>query len=155
MNNDMIRTYSYRISQATRSQLVVITYDIITDYLNEALNDDASSGYKEKLHMAMRGIDQLITGLDMEYEISVQLYQLYNYMKRTLISAQVSGERDSVSRVITMLGKLRTSFLEVSQLDDSKPLMKNTEKVYSGLTYSRYGANETAQDTLESRGYKV
>ena len=44
MNNDMIRTYSYRISQATRSQLVVITYDIITDYLNEALNDDASSG---------------------------------------------------------------------------------------------------------------
>ena len=103
----------------------------------------------------MRGIDQLITGLDMEYEISVQLYQLYNYMKRTLISAQVSGERDSVSRVITMLGKLRTSFLEVSQLDDSKPLMKNTEKVYSGLTYSRYGANETAQDTLKSRGYKV
>lgn len=155
MNNDMIRTYSYRISQATRSQLVVITYDIITDYLNEALNDDASSGYKEKLHMAMRGIDQLITGLDMEYEISIQLYQLYNYMKRTLISAQVSGERDSVSRVITMLGKLRTSFLEVSQLDDSKPLMKNTEKVYSGLTYSRYGANETAQDTLKSRGYKV
>ena len=129
MNNDMIRTYSYRISQATRSQLVVITYDIITDYLNEALNDDASSGYKEKLHMAMRGIDQLITGLDMEYEISVQLYQLYNYMKRTLISAQVSGERDSVSRVITMLGKLRTAFLEVSQLDDSKPLMKNTDKV--------------------------
>ncbi len=155
MNNDMIRTYSYRISQATRSQLVVITYDIIADYLNEALNDDASSGYKEKLHMAMRGIDQLITGLDMEYEISVQLYQLYNYMKRTLISAQVSGERDSVSRVITMLGKLRTSFLEVSQLDDSKPLMKNTEKVYSGLTYSRYGAIETAQDTLKSRGYKV
>lgn len=155
MNNDMIRTYSYRISQATRSQLVVITYDIITDYLNEALNDDVSSGYKEKLHMAMRGIDQLITGLDMEYEISVQLYQLYNYMKRTLISAQVSGERDSVIRVITMLGKLRTSFLEVSQLDDSKPLMKNTEKVYSGLTYSRYGANEIAQDTLKSRGYKV
>ena len=155
MDREAIKTYSYRISQATRSQLVVITYDIITDYLNEALNDDASSGYKEKLHMAMRGIDQLITGLDMEYEISVQLYQLYNYMKRTLISAQVSGERDNVSRVITMLGKLRNAFLEVSQFDDSKPLMKNTEKVYSGLTYSRCGANETAQDTLKSRGYKV
>ena len=151
MNNDMIRTYSYRISQATRSQLVVITYDIITDYLNEALNDDTSSGYKEKLHMAMRGIDQLITGLDMEYEISVQLYQLYNYMKRTLISAQVSGERDSVSRVITMLGKLRTSFLEVSQLDDfPSPLMKNTEKVYSGLTlFKIMELNELHKDTLK------
>lgn len=44
-------------------------------------------------------------------------------MKRTLIKVQSFGERDSVSRVITMLGKLRTAFLEVSQLDDSKPLM--------------------------------
>lgn len=155
MDNDMIKTYSYRISQATRSQLVVITYDIITDYLNEALGEETDSGYKEKLHMAMRGIDQLITGLDMKYDISAQLYQLYNYMKRTLISAQVAGERDSVGRIITMLGKLRASFLEVSQLDTSQPLMKNTEKVYSGLTYSRYGANETAQDTLGNRGYKV
>ena len=33
--------------------------------------------------------------------------------------------------------------------------MKNTEKVYSGLTYSRYGANEMAQDTLGNRGYKA
>ena len=30
MDNDMIKTYSYRISQATRSQLVVITYDILS-----------------------------------------------------------------------------------------------------------------------------
>lgn len=33
----MIKTYSYRISQATRSQLVVITYDIVIDYLSEAV----------------------------------------------------------------------------------------------------------------------
>lgn len=51
--------------------------------------------------------------------------------------------------------KLRASFLEVSRQDTSEPLMKNTEKVYSGLTYSRYGANEMAQDTLGNRGYKA
>lgn len=76
----MIKTYSYRISQATRSQLVVITYDIVIDYLSEAVQKD-DGGFKESLHMAMRGIDQLITGLDMKYDVSVQLYQLYNYMK--------------------------------------------------------------------------
>ncbi len=155
MDNDAIKTYSYRISQATRSQLVVITYDIITDYLNDAINKKDGSEYKESLHMAMRGIDQLITGLDMDYEVSIQLYQLYNYMKRTLISVQVLIDCDRINEIISMLKKLRAAFLEVSRQDTSEPMMKNSEKVYSGLTYSRFGANETAQDTLGNRGYKV
>ena len=155
MNNDTIKTYSYRISQATRSQLVVITYDIIIDYLNDALDKKDSSEYKESLHMAMRGIDQLITGLDMDYEVSAQLYQLYIYMKRTLISMQVSMDCNKINKIISMIKKLREAFLEVSRQDTSEPVMKNTQKVYSGLTYSRSGANETAQDTLGNRGYKV
>ena len=96
----------------------------------------------------MRGIDQLITGLDMKYDVSVQLYQLYNYMKRSLINAQVSCDHEKVNEVSGLMKKLRASFLEVSRQD-------NTEKVYSGLTYSRYGANEMAQDTLGNRGYKA
>lgn len=155
MDNDSIKTYSYRISQATRSQLVVITYDIILDYMKTAVNSQAVKEYKESLHMAMRGIDQLITGLDMKYEVSLPLYQIYGYIKRSIISAQATADYESINKLIGMLEKLRTSFLEVSKQDTSEPLMKNTEKVYSGLTYSRYGANETASDTLGNRGYKV
>ena len=135
MDREAIKTYSYRISQATRSELVVIVYDIIRDYLKDAVSTSDNAVFKEKLHMAMRGIDQLITGLDMQYELSGNLYVLYNYMKRTLIGAQVSYDKNVVN---------------------SAPLMKNTEKVYSGLTYSKYGAgNETASDTLTNRGYMV
>ena len=116
MDREAIKTYSYRISQATRSELVVIVYDIIRDYLNV----------------------------------------LYNYMKRTLIGAQVSYDKNVVNSIYDMLGQLRQSFYEVSRQDNSAPLMKNTEKVYSGLTYSKYGAgNETASDTLINRGYMV
>ena len=112
MNNDMIRTYSYRISQATRSELVVIVYDIIRDYLKDAVSTSDNAVFKEKLHMAMRGIDQLITGLDMQYEISGNLYVLYNYMKRTLIGAQVSYDKSVVNSIYDMLGQLRQSFYE-------------------------------------------
>ena len=150
MDREAIKTYSYRISQATRSELVVIVYDII----RVSTSDNAV--FKEKLHMAMRGIDQLITGLDMQYELSGNLYVLYNYMKRTLIGAQVSYDKNVVNSIYDMLGQLRQSFYEVSRQDNSAPLMKNTEKVYSGLTYSKYGAgNETASDTLINRGYMV
>ena len=152
MDREAIKTYSYRISQATRSELVVIVYDIIRDYLKDAVSTSDNAVFKEKLHMAMRGIDQLITGLDMQYE----LYVLYNYMKRTLIGAQVSYDKNVVNSIYDMLGQLRQSFYEVSRQDNSAPLMKNTEKVYSGLTYSKYGAgNETASDTLINRGYMV
>ena len=155
MDREAIKTYSYRISQATRSELVVIVYDIIRDYLKDAVSTSDNAVFKEKLHMAMRGIDQLITGLDMQYELSGNLYVLYNYMKRTLIGAQVSYDKNVVNSIYDMLGQLRQSFYEVSRQDNSAPLM-NTEKVYSGLTYSKYGAgNETASDTLINRGYMV
>ena len=156
MDREAIKPYSYRISQATRSELVVIVYDIIRDYLKDAESTSDNAVFKEKLHMAMRGIDQLITGLDMQYELSGNLYVLYNYMKRTLIGAQVSYDKNVVNSIYDMLGQLRQSFYEVSRQDNSAPLMKNTEKVYSGLTYSKYGAgNETASDTLINRGYMV
>ena len=156
MDREAIKTYSYRISQATRSELVVIVYDIIRDYLKDAVSTSDNAVFKEKLHMAMRGIDQLITGLDMQYELSGNLYVLYNYMKRTLIGAQVSYDKNVANSIYDMLGQLRQSFYEVSRQDNSAPLKKNTEKVYSGLTFSKYGAgNETASDTLINRGYMV
>ena len=114
MDREAIKTYSYRISQATRSELVVIVYDIIRDYLKDAVSTSDNAVFKEKLHMAMRGIDQLITGLDMQYELSGNLYVLYNYMKRTLIGAQVSYDKNVVNSIYDMLGQLRQSFYEVS-----------------------------------------
>ena len=52
--------------------------------------------------------------------------------------------------------KLRASFLEVSRQDTSEPLMKNTQAVYSGLTYSRGGiSNETQTDNIDNRGFRV
>ena len=54
------------------------------------------------------------------------------------------------------LKKLRASFYEVSKQDDSEPLMKNTQAVYSGLTYSKGGiSNETQTDNIENRGFRV
>ena len=127
MDREAIKTYSYRISQATRSELVVIVYDIIRDYLKDAVSTSDNAVFKEKLHMAMRGIDQLITGLDMQYELSGNLYVLYNYMKRTLIGAQVSYDKNVVNSIYDMLGQLRQSFYEVSRQDNSAPLMKNPD----------------------------
>ena len=149
MTKETIKTFQYRITQATASQLVVILYDMAVEYLNDACESDSTE-------QAQKVIDQLICGLDMQYEISANLFVIYNHMKRSLISASVSLDNNEINRITGLLKKLRASFYEVSKQDDSEPLMKNTQAVYSGLTYSKGGiSNETQTDNIENRGFRV
>ena len=130
MTKETIKTFQYRITQATASQLVVILYDMAIEYLNDACESDSAKQAHNNIYMAQKVIDQLICGLDMQYEISANLFVIYNHMKRSL--------------------------LEVSRQDTSEPLMKNTQAVYSGLTYSKGGiSNETQTDNIENRGFRV
>ena len=156
MTKETIKTFQYRITQATASQLVVILYDMAIEYLNDACESDSAKQAHNNIYMAQKGIDQLICGLDMQYEISANLFVIYNHMKRSLISASVSLDNNEINRITGLLKKLRASFYEVSKQDDSEPLMKNTQAVYSGLTYSRGGiSNETQTDNIENRGFRV
>ena len=47
MDREAIKTYSYRISQATRSELVVIVYDIISDYNKDSVSTSDKAVFKE------------------------------------------------------------------------------------------------------------
>ena len=106
--------------------------------------------------MSGKVIDQLISGLDMQYEVSANLFLIYNHIKRTLISVSVNLNKAELKRVRGLLKNLRESFYEVSKQDTSEPLMKNTQTVYSGLTYSKGGiSNETQTDNIENRGFRV
>ena len=136
MTKETIKTFQYRITQATASQLVVILYDMAIEYLNDACESDSAKQAHNNIYMAQKVID--------------------HHMKRSLISASVSLDNNEINRITGRLKKLRASFYEVSKQDDSEPLMKNTQAVYSGLTYSRGGiSNETQTDNIENRGFRV
>lgn len=155
MTKETIKTFQYRITQATASQLVVILYDMAIEYLNDACESDSAKQAHNNIYMAQKVIDQLICGLDMQYEISANLFVIYNHMKSHLYQICTL----IIMRLTELQGflkKLRASFYEVSKQDDSEPLMKNTQAVYSGLTYSRGGiSNETQTDNIENRGFRV
>ena len=42
MTKETIKTFQYRITQATASQLVVILYDMAIEYLNDACESDST-----------------------------------------------------------------------------------------------------------------
>ncbi len=158
MNNESIKTFSYRISQASPVGLVVIMYDMAMEYLAEAKSvmETDEMAYKNSLKAAKRVVDRLSVTLDMKYDISYELLRLYIIMSRYIIKASSSKDIELIDKVNKMLSKLRQSFYEISKQDDAEPIMKNAQQVYAGLTYSSVGgSNEYSEDPISNRGFKV
>ncbi|MDD6844467.1 MAG: flagellar protein FliS [Clostridia bacterium] len=164
MKKDDIQTFSYRISQANRTQLVVITLDMAVQYIKDAKEDQDINSYRQNLRNAKRVIDLLVSSLDMSYDISSQLFDVYMVVERYIISAgsrrpeqegSTAGYMKLLESCERMLTMLRKSFYEVSKLDDSTPLMQNTQQVYAGLTYSNGGGASEMLDASANRGYKA
>ena len=164
MKKDDIQTFSYRISQANRTELVVITLDMAIQYIKDAKEDQDINSYRRNLRNAKRVIDTLVSSLDISYDISSQLFDVYMVVERYIISAssrrtehegRTAGYMKLLESCERMLTMLRKSFYEVSKTDDSAPLMQNTQQVYAGLTYSNGGGASEMLDAGANRGYKA
>ncbi len=80
MNEEKKKTFAARVSQANRSELVVIMYDIIFDSIDEArnaLSQGSKEEFKRELSRAQKLLRELIATLDMQYDISKELMPLY------------------------------------------------------------------------------
>ena len=87
MKKDEIQTFSYRISQANKTQLIVIMYDMAIQYVSDAIENNYETQsekdeYESDVVQVKRVVDSLVTSLDMQYEVSVQLYNIYLVMQR-------------------------------------------------------------------------
>ena len=49
MNKDAIKTFSYRISQANKTELIVVMYDMALEYLQDAKS--ARTAYRKKCNI--------------------------------------------------------------------------------------------------------
>lgn len=154
MNKEAIKTFSYRISQASKTELVVIMYDMAQEYLKDAiqaLNDDDRIGFCNNIRQVKRVIDELSSGLDMQYEIANELFVLYMQADKILIRCLARMDNEGLDKVVNMLNKLRESFYKLSKDDDSGPVLKNAQQVYAGLTYSSAGgSNEIYNDPVNN-----
>lgn len=158
MTKEVIKGYSNRVTQASKSELIVIMYDMATDYLQDSILQYSTSdiiAFRQSLKKAQRVINELTGALDLNYEISIELMRLYLYMNKVMLKASIRKEIEEVQVVIKMIEKLRTAFAEVSRQDFSGPVMQNTQKVYAGLTYSNGGFNQEYQDQDIRRGFTV
>ena len=83
MEDNKKRDFARRISQCNKSELVVIMYDILFTYLDDAKRSHENGdyeGYKSALKQGIHVVDELIGALDFSYAISEELHPLYELL---------------------------------------------------------------------------
>lgn len=157
MTKQEINDFGVKISQANRSELIVIMYELAVKYIDDgmiAFKADDEKGYCCNIKRAKSVVNELASVLNMKYEISYKLRSLYSFMISVFVRADIRRETEELLRVREMLMKLGDAFATVSESDNSGPLMQNIQQVYAGLTYSKSSLNEDVYSNI-NRGYKV
>ena len=154
MRKELIQEFSMRVTQASRSELVVIMYEIILkdiEYAKETFAKGDTATYEKELTHAGRFVNELMGALDYSIGLSYHLMSLYIFANKQLTAAKVQKQPELLDGVAEIFEKLLTGYQKVSEEDTSGPVMKNTQQVYAGLTYGRGTLNEMYVNMNESR----
>ncbi|WP_034445185.1 flagellar export chaperone FliS [Butyrivibrio sp. AE2032] len=147
--------FTLKISQANKTQMITIIYEMVMGYLEEAI-DEIGIGKKDaatrSLLNAQNCIDELIRSLNLDYELARNLHQIYIFSKKELIAAGASYSIHRIWRVLKNFRSLHEAYRELEKFDNSQQLMGNTQQVYAGLTYGKHSLNEDIRAVSMNRG---
>lgn len=159
MTKEALQGYTARITQASRSELIVIIYEIIISSTKEAIEAYGKGNmisFDKELKRAQTLLRELMVALDYSYQLSFDLLSLYIFVNKQFISALIKKKPDTLDSAISILDKLLIGFQAVSREDSSGPMMYNTQQLYAGLTYGKQTLNETYIDPDErNRGFII
>lgn len=157
MKKDVQKIFARRVSQANRTELLVITYDMLIEEIDEAvsfLRMEDEVGFRREIKLAQRYLAELMRTLDFSYKVSGQLLALYEYVQRVLIRCDVTGTDEDIKSARRVISRLREAYAAIGVTDRSEPVMLNAQTVFAGLTYGKGTLNELSLDPDTcARGY--
>lgn len=156
MNKDKISAFTLKIASSNGTGLITILYDIYEEYEGDALEyfeagqvDDAIVALKKCSEV----VNHLQKDLNFEYKVSGNLYALYDYVQRNVAKSIYKANADGLLEAKKVMDELGEAFEQIAKEDKSAPLMKNTQAVMAGATYSRNSLNENIMGNQSSRGF--
>ena len=96
------KEFTARVTQANKSEIVVIMYEIILSDIKtarEAYDKGDKLVYVAELRNAHKFVLELMNSLDFEYEISKQLMSLYVYLNKNIIKCMTKYDEELLDTV--------------------------------------------------------
>jgi len=157
MKDTLKQEFTRRISMANSTELIVILYDMVLSYSDdaeEALKGGQDHDFYVSISRMRNCINELMCSLHMEYEPAQALLSLYRYCMRKLSSAGVRRSIEPINEIRKIINPLRESYSGLVELNTSGPVMGNSESVFAGLTYGKNDINENLVNNI-NRGMLV
>ena len=158
MTKEQKQQFTLRITQANKTELLVILYDMILTYIDEAKQAYAKkdrAAFRDAIRK-IRGCNQeLIASIHLDVEPAMNLLSLYLYVNRELVQADIHYDLEHLEHVCMVISGLREAYVVAAAQDRSGAVMQNTQTVYAGLTYGRGELTENMADQGSNRGFLV
>lgn len=159
MNINIYKEYAARISQASSTELVIISYELIITKLEEAeykFHNGSHDEFVFSLHKAQQTLTHMMDSLNYEYKISYDLLSLYLYINKKIANSVCKLDPKALENSISILMKLKSGFEGIKDKDRFGSVMDNTQQIYAGLTYRKDKLIEVNADFENlSRGYTI
>ena len=156
MTKEEIQSFTYRITKANRTEMLVVLYDMACLYLRDAktcLERDEKQSFRQEIGHARDVIRELMNSVNVDTKTGRDLLSLYIFYNEQLTGAYLDYDPGPLEHVSKMLSILSEGYREAAKKDMSGAVMGNTETVYSGLTYNRHLTGDTAVTGSQNRGF--
>lgn len=165
MTKEKKQEFTFRITRANETELVVILYEMLLCYLDEAkqgleqsqedvpLQETAS--FQETLRKARGCINELMQSIHLEHEPGKELMQLYIYSLKRLALCERTFDGKPLTEVRRIMAALHEAYARIAPGNTNGPVMNNSQTVYAGLTYGPKDLTENMADQGSNRGMRV
>lgn len=158
MTKELKQQFTLKISQANKTGLIVILYEMLLIYLEEARQahrKEDEQGFRQGIKRTKACLHELMASLHFQYEPAFHLLELYTFADRELTKADRKLCTEELDHVEKMISKLHAAYETVSEQDTSMPVMGNAQTVYAGLTYGKNNLTENLADQGSNRGFRA
>lgn len=159
MTKEQIKEFTLRTSQANHSGLILVLTDMDKIYISDAIaayDTGDMEQYKKYIELAGKTHNELMDTMNPADRQGRNVLKVLRYIYGLLVSSQIKRVPCELDRCIDMLDTLRVAFERLHSIDSDGPVMKNTHRVYAGLTYGKGVLNESlGNGDYANRGFTV
>ncbi len=147
MTAEEMNIYKMRISQAGVAELAIIMLEMEMQWIDEAVaafEKNNMKEYEDIISKAQSTQVELMNVLNMENTVAVDMYSVFVFINKLLIESKIKRQPQDLVRCREMLAKFHKSIQAIADTDTGGPVMKQSEKIYAGLTYGEHGLVENS-----------
>ena len=105
------------VSTMTPAQMLIALYDKAVTELKKAMiyiDEKNYAGANKSITRVEDIVDMLDSNLKVKYEISNNLAAIYDYLRRSLVQANIKKDKELVESLIPFFEELRDAYREIS-----------------------------------------